>query len=78
MRDILFTVKQQKREIGYIVASLFLAIGVNIFSIIKYDTEWKELYSQWLTTLLVAVSLYFIIAIIRVIYWFIFRNRTTK
>jgi hypothetical protein len=78
MKDILFTVKQQKREICYIAASLLLAFGVNIFSVIKYGTEWKELYTQWLAMILIAVLFYFVIAIFRVIVWFIFRSRNPK
>ena len=78
MKDILFTVKQQKREIGYILASLFLAFGVNIYSIIKYNTEWEELYSQWLAMLVVAAIIYLCIIILRLFIWFIIRVRNAK
>ena len=71
MKDILLTVKQQKREIGYIIASLFLAIGVNVGAIIYYGTEWKELYTQWFAVLLVAVVFYFAIILLRCIFWLI-------
>ena len=71
MKDIQFTVKQQKREIGYMLASLFLAIGVNIFAIIYYGSEWKELYTQWFTVLVLAAFFYFVIAMFRCIFWLI-------
>jgi len=71
MKDILFTVKQQKREIMCVVASLFLAIVVNVFAILFYGTEWKELYTQWFAMLLVAVAFYFLSVLFRLIFWII-------
>ena len=68
MKDILFTVKQQKREIGYILACLLLAVGVNIYAIISYGTEWKELYTQWLAVLAMTVVFYFLTLIFRLIF----------
>lgn len=73
MKDILFTVKQQKMEIIYVAVSLILAISVNIYAIISYGTEWKELYSQWFTMLVLAVFFYFVIALFRFLYWLISR-----
>jgi uncharacterized membrane protein YbhN (UPF0104 family) len=75
MRDILFTVKQQKREICYIVTSLLLAFGFNVYSILFYGTEWKELYTQWLAMLVMAMIFYFLIVFIRLICWFIFSKQ---
>jgi len=69
MKDI--TVKQQKREIKYAVISLILAISVNIYAIISYGTEWKELYTQWFTVLVLAVFFYFVIALFRYLCWLI-------
>ena len=71
MKDILLTVKQQKREIRYILTSLLLAIGVNIYAIIYYETEWKELYSQWFAVLVLAVFFYFVLAFFRCTFWLI-------
>ena len=71
MKDIQFTVKQQKWEIIYILASIFLAIGVNVCAIIYYGTEWKELYTQWFAVLVVAVVFYFTIVLLRIIFWLI-------
>jgi len=76
MKDILFTVKQQKREIMYIVACLLLAIGVNVGAIICYGTEWKELYTQWFAMLALAVVFYCLIAFIRFVFWLIFCRRS--
>lgn len=71
MKDILFTVKQQKREIMYIVASLLLAIIVNVFAILYYGTEWKELYTQWFAIFVLAMVFYFLTVLLRLILWLI-------
>ena len=78
MKDILFTVKQQKREIGYVSACLFVAIGINVYAIISYGTDWKELYTQWYTVLMLAVFLYFVAAFFRLIIWLIFKVKGRK
>ena len=75
MKDILFTVKQQKREIRYALACLLIAIGINVYAIISYDTEWKELYTQWFTVFFLAVFLYCVTALFRYIFGLIFKGR---
>ena len=69
MKDI--TVKQQKREIKYALASLILATSVNIYAIISYGTEWKEVYTQWFTVLVLAVFFYVVIALFRYLFYLI-------
>ena len=69
MKDI--TVKQQKIEIKYALISLILAIGINIYAIISYGTEWKELYTQWFTVLVLIVFFYFVTVLFRYLFWLI-------
>ena len=78
MKDILFTVKQQKREIRFIAASILLATGVNIYAIIYYNTEWKELYTQWFTVLVLSVFFYIVFAIFRLMIGIIQRLNNKK
>ena len=73
MKDILFTVKQQKREIIFIAASFVLAVCVNIYAIVLHSTEWNELYTQWFTVIVLAVFFYVLFAIFRVLYWLILK-----
>ncbi len=74
MKDIQFTVKQQKREIWFVLVSLLLAIGVNVYAIIAYGTEWKELYTQWFAALVLAIVIYFVLALFRYIFWLVSRK----
>jgi len=67
MKDIKFTVKQQKREIVYILVCLLLAFVINIISIMSYQTEWKELYTQWFPVLILTFLFYFLFTVIRLI-----------
>ena len=69
MKDILISVKQQKREIVYIFASILLAVCINIYAIISYGTDFRELYTQWFTTLIIAIIIYFGFTFFRVVYW---------
>ena len=69
MKDILFTVKQQKKESAFIIFSLTLAICVNIYAIIIHNTEWKELYTQWFTVIVLSMFFYVVIGIFRILYW---------
>jgi len=75
MKDILFTVKQQKTEIKYMLACLLLAFGINIFAIISYNTEWKELHTQLFIVLIIAVVFYILSVIFRLIFALIFNKR---
>ena len=78
MKDIHFTVKQQKKEIGYILVSFLIAIGVNIYAIIIYGTEWKELYTQWFMVLVLTAVFYFLILLVRLLCWGVIKIVTQK
>ena len=68
MKDSLFTVKRQKREFVYILVCLLLAIVLNVFSIIFYGTEWKELYTQWFYVLMLAIGFHYLTILFRLIF----------
>ena len=68
MKDSLFTAKRQKREFVYILICLLLAISANVFSIIFYGTEWKELYTQWFYVLALTVFFHYLTIIFRLIF----------
>ena len=58
MKDILLTVKFQKSEIKWIIASFCVAVLTNIVSILVYNTAWTEIYSQILWVLIIACVYY--------------------
>ena len=73
MKDNLFTVERQKKEFVIILACLLLAIVVNVFSIIFYDTEWKEMYTQWFYVLALTFVFHYVSILFRLI--FVKRNK---
>lgn len=71
MRDILFTVKRQRTESLIWGTCFLLAFLTNVVSIIVYNTEWKELYTQFFWVLAISVFIYFVVLAFRLLYWVI-------
>ncbi len=46
MKDIIIKGKRLKKEIIIWLICLVIAEGVNLYSIIKYKTNWSELFTQ--------------------------------
>lgn len=69
MRDILLTVKRQRTELFVFAACFLIAFLLNVISIITFDTEWKELYTQLLWVVCLALLLYGVVTIVRLFYW---------
>jgi hypothetical protein len=65
MKDILFTAKQQKREIGWLCACQVAAYMLNVCSILAYRTEWKELWTQLPWALCIGAGLYALTVVLR-------------
>ncbi|MDU1892423.1 MAG: hypothetical protein E6767_17200 [Dysgonomonas sp.] len=82
MKDIKFklTAKRQKTELIIFGACFLFAFLLNVYSIIAFETEWKELYTQLLWVLSLSIGFYFLILFLRLLYWLItsaFRKKST-
>lgn len=77
MKDILFSVKQQKTELKLFAACLLLAYLLNILSIVAYGTEWSELWTQSFWMLLIGGGLYGLSVVVRLL-WFVYENRPRR
>lgn len=68
MKDIVFTVERQKKEL--LIFGVCFAIGflMNIISIIIYKTSWIEIFSQLGYVLMIAIILYLILALFRALF----------
>ncbi|MDR1719107.1 MAG: hypothetical protein LBR67_03150 [Dysgonamonadaceae bacterium] len=73
MKDIIITVKKQRAELMIYGVCLLAAFVLNVASIIIYNTEWKELYTQLLWVFCLSVGIYFLTIVFRVLYWLIRR-----
>ena len=69
MKDITITGLRIKKEIIIAVVSLLAAIILNIFSIAKFKTDWSELFGQLHVVILVAIAIYILVLIFRLIFW---------
>ncbi|MCK9344290.1 MAG: hypothetical protein M0P33_10325 [Massilibacteroides sp.] len=58
MKDIIITTQRQKTELKFILISFVLALVVNAIGVLLYDTQWCELYTQWLWDLIFTGLIY--------------------
>lgn len=69
MKDIVIPSKRVKKELIILVVSLIAALILNIFSIIKYETSWAELFSQLHVVLAVGIVIYLLVLFFRLLYY---------
>lgn len=65
MKDIIITSKIIKREIYVWLCALIAAQLMNVYAIVKFETQWRELYSQLGYILMLSIVLYLLIALLR-------------
>lgn len=65
MKDIIITERRQKIEITWFITCLLLAILLNVYSIIAFGTEWKELWTQSVWTLVIGCGFYVLSVLVR-------------
>lgn len=58
MKDIIITEKRVKTEIKMLISCFVFAMLLNIAAIIIYNTQWKEIYTQFLWILLITGIVY--------------------
>ncbi len=71
MKDTLITARRKKIEIITLIACFIIACIVNIYSIIKFNTPWSEVFTSLGYILLFSVALYVAWSIIRLAYYLI-------
>lgn len=73
MKDIIIKRKFYIRELKIFLVMFIIALLLNIYAIISFDTSWMELISQFHIMLLLAFIFYFIIGVFRIIAWLVGR-----
>ena len=74
MKDIVIDVKRQVFEIRILILCFVLANVMNVSAIIYYDTEWRELYTQWLWMIILTAVFYVLSWIIR-LPWYLYKKK---
>lgn len=69
MKDIIISVKRQKTEIRLFCVCLLIAVALNVYSIISYNTEWSELWTQFWWVLVIGCGLYGLTVLFRLLVW---------
>lgn len=68
MKDTIITSKRKKTEIIAILVSFLLAVIMNIYAILRFDTNWNELLTKIHFILLISLIFYFTTIILRLLY----------
>ena len=68
MKDTIITARRKKKELTIFAVCLAMAVLVNAACIISYKTSWTELFTQVGFTVVVAVMIYCIAAIARLLW----------
>lgn len=67
MKDIIISAKRQKKELIIFLICFIIAEITNAAAIIIYNTKWSELYTHIGFVFAIALGLYFITLIIRIL-----------
>ena len=76
MKDVIITGKKIKKELIILLISFVAAFLLNIYAISKYETDWAEMLGQLHVVLAIALIIYLIVVVLRLI--IVGLNRITK
>lgn len=78
MKDIIIKTEWIRRELKWFGACLLAMVLLNAWAIYHYRTPWYELLTGMLTVLALALSIYSIIAVVRIIIALLKKRKTNK
>lgn len=67
MQDWIISPHRRKKELLAWILCLFISEGLNVIGIIRYDTSWRELYSQLHIVFFLSIVLYLLFFVMRII-----------
>ena len=67
MKDIQIPGTRIRRELIWLLVSLLLSVIFNIYSIVKFNTAWKELITQLHVVIILALIIYFLLILVRLL-----------
>lgn len=70
MKDTVIRAEWKKRELTFLILSFIAAFLFNVYSIIRFHHPFKEILTQLHVVLALTVVFYFILAVLRLIWWF--------
>lgn len=67
MKDIVIPGRRITRELMILIGCIAIALVVNIYAILKYKTEWKEVVTTLHITIALGVVIYVVLGILRLV-----------
>jgi hypothetical protein len=67
MKDIVISGRQIARELAIFAACIVAALCLNAYSIMRFNTQWKELFTTFHFTLAIALILFVLLALFRAV-----------
>lgn len=77
MKPIIIQAYHIKRELLIALLALIVSIGLNVYAIIRFETNWNELYTQLGYVLVITLVFYLIQLLLRGIVFFLNRLFTS-
>lgn len=73
MKPTIISPERKKKELFILLICFIAALIFNVFAIIKYNTQWKELITQLYIVIIITFGLYFILLFFRGLAWIIIK-----
>lgn len=71
MKDSIITGKRKKTELISLLLCFVIANLLNLYAIIAYDTNFKEMFTQLGYVLLFTIALYILYSLLRIVFYLI-------
>ena len=68
MKDITITASRLRKELILFIVCFLAAFGLNVYSIAKFDTDWSEMLGQLHVVFAIAIVIYLLLALFRLIF----------
>lgn len=78
MKDTIITGKRKKTELIILICCFVFAELINIYSILKYKSSWKEIYSMLHVVIILTVLSYFLVFFFRFLFKLIFCKKNKQ
>ncbi len=78
IKDIVIKAKTIKQELWVFLGVFIFAFCLNIYAILHYKTQWKELYTHLYIVVLLALAIYIVALVARSLYCIIRRSFSKK
>ncbi len=73
MKETVITIRRKKIELVTFLICIAVALGLNVYAIVRYDTPWSELYTELLWVVVWGCGIYVLWSLGRLAFWGVYR-----